>query len=266
MPKDLALFGTEAFMIHPSAIRTIITCPWNTVLQYLEEPDDDSGKAADTGSAVHLAAKLLHNGADVADSLEGMQQGMSKYPLADLRDAATLFLAYASDTRNRGAKLLLNEEVINFEIAPAKDDPTQAPIRVTGTVDQVREDSYGRLKVYDIKTSKRPPDEIRLESMFQIAAYAVGASIALGRPVDPGALIMPRQYKGGDPSTANVFIHYTFKLADCEYVLEPLRTRVAEIRRGQVYHMPTIEGCKWCPQRQPDICLPKLITLRKSQA
>jgi hypothetical protein len=263
MPKDLSKFGTADFMIHPSAIRTIVTCPWNIVLRYLEQPDDESGPAADTGSAVHRAAQLLHLGKDIADSLGGMQEGLAKYPRADLGDAAKLFLAYARDIRNRDARVILCEEPIRFTIEAAQDDPTGEPIQVIGTLDQVREDEWGRLKLYDIKTSKRDPNEIRIESMFQMAAYCVGATVKLGRPVDPGAIIMPRQYKGSDPSTANVFFNYTFKLPDTEYILEPLRARVAEIRRGHVYHMPTVEGCKWCPQRMSDVCLPKLVKLRK---
>lgn len=232
-------------------------------MRYMEAIDGDEGGAAgDTGSAVHKAAELFHDGASVSESLSGMHDKLAEYPRAVLAEAAQMFLAYASDTRNSTAKLVLNEQPIRFSIEASPHDPTGAPIEVIGRLDQVREDEWGQLKAYDIKTSKKDPQYVRSISFFQMAAYCVGATVKLGRPVNPGAIIMPRKY-GAHPSTSNVFFPYTYKLHDCELILEGLRNRIAEIRMGYVTHVPN-DDCMWCKFQQPDLCLPELTKFRKS--
>ncbi len=261
--KDLALFGTDAHPIHPSGIRVLLTCPWRSAMGFLYEGDDEGGEAADTGSAMHAAAAAMHRGADTAAALREMGAGIGRYPRADLQDAAAMFLNYATDVRNRHAKIVLVEANIKFQIAPAPEDHTQAPIQITGRLDQVR-DVNDVLKLYDIKTSKKDPTIIRYNTTFQAAAYCMGASILLGKKVEPGALIMPRKYRG-DPSSAPVFIHFAWRFDDIEQILSGLRTAVANVRRGNLYHVPNPD-CEWCPARGPDLCLPRLqneLKLRK---
>lgn len=260
MPNDLKLFGTAAYPLHPSGMRTLVTCPWRVVMEFLSSPDDESGKAADTGSAMHRAAAAMHKGSTVAESLGIMQAEIVKYPLADLTDAAHMFLKYSEDARNRSAKVLFVEETIKFSIDPAAEDPTQERIEVIGTVDQVRED-HGRYRVWDIKTSKRDPNEVLLESTFQMAAYCIGASVKLGKLVEPGGLIMPRQYRA-DIHNSPVFWHYNFKVEDIGQLLYSVRRAVAEVRSGKFYHVPNLD-CKWCHQKTPDVCFPKLIQLQR---
>lgn len=255
--KDLKRFATEDFPLHPSALRTLVDCPWRLVGMYLLEPYDDSGPAADTGSAVHAAAHALHSGKGEAESIGVMRDKMPEYPKADMLDAADLFLKYAADVRNKEAKVVLSERKIGFKIAPAPEDPTQEPLIFEGRLDQVRE-VHGQLKVYDLKTSKKAPTELLYEHTFQMAAYAVGASILLQKRVDPGALILARKYGASDHSNAQTFWHYSFSFDDCAKILDVVRHRVAEIRRGTVYHNPVESACRWCFMRTPDLCLPKL--------
>lgn len=255
--KDLKRFATDDFPLHPSGFKTLIDCPWRIVMAYLYAPSDESGPAADTGSAVHAAAHALHQGKEVAESMGVMDEQLAKFPRADLIDAADLFLKYAADTRNRTAKVILNEAPIKFQIAPAPEDPTGEPVSVVGRLDQVREVD-GRLMVYDIKTSKKDQTELLLESTFQMAGYCVGASVLLGKQVDPGALILVRRYGKTNHSEASVFWHYSWTFKDCEQILNVLRRRVAEVRSGQLYHNPEEAMCRWCHQRSPDVCLPKL--------
>ncbi len=254
--KDLNRFATEDFPLHPSALRILIDCPWRLVMLYLDTPDGESGPAADTGSAVHAAACALHQGKEVAESLAVMSAKLSEYPRADLVDAASLFLKYASDPRNRGAEVLLNEQPISFQVAAAPEDPTGEPLIFVGRVDQVRRTD--RLRVFDIKSSKRDPMELLHESLFQMAAYCVGASVLLKERVDPGALIMVRKYKATDHANAPVFWHFPWTFHDCEQILDVVRHRVAEVRRGVLYHNPKEDMCRWCHQRTPDVCFPKL--------
>lgn len=258
--KPLDHFGSASFPLHPSEIRAIFDCPWKLVMSYLASgSDDESGPAADTGSAMHAAAAAFHRKKGVADSIEEMQQGIAKYPKADLGEAANLFLAYASDPRNSACEFPLVEDPIRFTIAPAPEDKTQAPIVVEGTCDQVRLEN-GILKSWDIKTSKKPEMEVLLESTFQLACYTLGASIRLGKMVQPGGVILPRRYKA-DTATSPVFWHASFRFEDIERLLDPIRSKVAAIRAGKIGYVPSAANCKWCPARGPDVCLPKLKAL-----
>lgn len=259
--KDISKFGSADYPIHPSGIRGLLVCPWRSVMRfYAAHEADEAGPAADTGSAMHAAAAAFHRGKGVAESLQVMQEGTAKYPRADLTDAAGMFLSYAADPRNSGHEFLLVEQSISFTISPAEDDPTQAPIQVDGTVDHVRREAGRQPKVWDIKTSKKEPLQILQMAAFQAAAYCVGASIALGEPVSPGGVILPRRYKAD--GTGPVFWHFPWTLQDTEQMLEGLRRIVSLVRRGVYWHVPN-EDCCWCPARSPDLCLPKLQEVKK---
>lgn len=253
--KDLAKFGTEEHPIHPSGIRMLLLCPWRSVVKFLVEGEEASGPAADTGSAVHVAVYEFHRGKGAADALGGMSARAQDYPQADLREAAELFLKYAADPRNRDAEVVLCEEPIAFSISPAPEDPTQAPIQVIGTLDQVRMVD-GQPKLYDVKTSKRDPILLTHLYAYQMAAYCVGASIKLNRTVEPGAIICPRRY-GADPGRSPAFFHFAWSFSDIPQMLSGLRHTVAAIRAGHVWHVPN-EDCNYCMLRTPDVCLPQL--------
>lgn len=258
--KDLAKFGTEDHPLHCSGLMAVVRCPWRTVMSYLFESDDEGGVAGDTGSAMHKAAAAMHRGKDAAASLEVMQGRLSEYPKADLQDAAAMFLSYTLDDRNRTAELLLVEEKVAFQIAAAENDPTGAPIQVVGTLDQVRLERNTR-KLWDIKTSKKDPLSLLRKHQMQLAAYCIGATIRLGQTVQPGGIICPRRYKAGSPSTSPVFYHAAWTFEDIEHILMPVRLVVASIRAGKLYHVPN-EDCDWCIGRSPDLCLPKLKSLK----
>lgn len=227
----------------------------------LPTAEGESGAAADTGSAMHAAIHAFHSGADISASLAVMASRANEYKLADMADASAMFINYASDSRNRGAKVVLAEKPIEFTIAAAPTDPTGEPIHIIGTLDQVREND-GRYSLWDAKSSKKEGTELLNQHTFQIAAYCVGATMLLGKPVHPGGLILTRKYNGKDPSAANVFWPYCWKFEDIEQILMPIRFRVAEIRAGYLYHVPN-ENCKWCHARMPELCLPKLQELKR---
>lgn len=265
--KDFKLFATDSYPLHPSGLRSLIDCPWRMVDMFLLAPDQESGPAADTGSAVHAAAHAMHEGKEVAEALAIMHAKLADYPRADLLDASDLFLKYAADVRNREAKIVATETAIRFQIKAAPEDPTGEPVSFIGRLDQVR-DTDGRLRVYDLKTSKKDQTTLLHEHTFQMAAYCVGASILFKREVWPGALILVRRYGKSDYSNAPVFWHYSWSFQDCAKILDVVRHRVAEIRRGVVYHNPREEQCCWCHMRTPDLCLPKLqseLKIRETQ-
>lgn len=258
MPKDLSKFATTDRPLHPSGLQVLVSCPWRSVMRFLSDAgDEEGGEAADTGSAVHRAVEAFHKERRaVADCIEVMRADVHIYPKADLMDAAQLFLMYATDPRNIDAEVVLCEEPISFRISPAPEDPTGAPIEVEGTVDQVRRHVDNRFKVWDIKTSKKDPTMVRINSTMQGAAYCIGASIKLGETVHPGGIIMPRLYKG--QPEAPVFRDFLFRFEDIEQILRSVRHVVARIRSGDVWHVPTSANCEWCHAKTPDICLPRM--------
>lgn len=260
---DNTTFGCEERALHPSGLISLSQCAWKALNIHMNDYEGDSGPTADTGSAVHEAARLFHRGASVSEALRGMGANIMRYKLANLAEATQMFVSYAADERNRTAKVLLVEHPVKFTIAPLPDDPTGAPIHVVGTLDQVREVN-GVARLLDIKTSKRDPLEVMYGATFQIAAYCAGASVLLNRRVEPGPLILPRRY-GADPSRSPVFYHYPWTYDDVEHILYGVRVAVANIRAGRVHHVPNSE-CKWCPLRSPDLCYPQLKKWRAQRA
>jgi hypothetical protein len=224
-------------------------------MNFLTSYDDEGSEAGDTGSAMHKAIETLHKGADIAACIAKMSSDIAEYPKADLQDAANMFLLYSQDNRNRTAQVVLSEKEVNFQIAAAKHDPTQAPIEIVGTLDQVRRVN-GRLELWDAKSSKKQPIVQVRNYRLQIAAYCIGASFALNEPVHPGGIICTRKY-GKSPSTDPVFWHMPFSIEQIELILEPVRNRVAEIRSGNITHLAN-DDCDWCVARTPDLCVPKL--------
>lgn len=227
-------------------------------MTFLEEPADSSGGAADTGTAVHTAVKAFHSGDNVVQAMDKMIANVKEYPLAAMEEAAAMFLSYSADRRNLDAQVILCERPITYEIAAAETDPTGAPIVVEGTADQVRRVN-GRLELWDLKTSKMPPEHVRHATTLQAAGYCIGCTYELKETVHPGGVIMPRKYDGAkNKSEAKVFIHFAWEFQDIEQILLPLRLRVADIRAGRLYHIPTDGGCMFCRMKSPDLCLPRL--------
>lgn len=216
-------------------------------MRYLEPGDGESGEAADTGSAVHRGVEaMLKDRKEVATCIQIMEAERHQYPLANLQEAAGLFLKIAANPPQ--GEVVLCEQEIRFEIACDETDKTGQAIVVEGTVDLVMR--YGGiLKMWDTKTSVRQPVDILRETMHQAACYCIGASILLNEQVNPGGIIMPRQN--------HMHIPFTWKFQDIEYILAPLRRTVAAIRNGAVDFVAGADNCKWCHAGGPDLCIPK---------
>lgn len=265
--RDPKKFGTHEYPLHASAIPELMKCSWKAAMIYYFEPEDGSNAAADTGSATHVAVSNWHKNKDIAAAVREMRDvSERKFGQADLTEAAAMFLLYTKDPRNQEAEIargsdgqLLLEQHVSFSIKAAENDPTQEEIAVVGTIDQIRL-RHGRPEVWDLKTSKKPGFDQLNMYLYQIAAYAIGASSLLGTRVRMGGLITPRHYKKENPpenSPVGVFWPYPHKFDDLEYLLNGLRHIVATIRLGGVYVSPG-EQCRYCPARGTEECLPLL--------
>lgn len=258
--RDLADFGTAKYPLRSSGLASVVSCPWKAVYMYLGLNDPDtSGPAADTGSAVHAACADFHKRKEVATAIQVMRSRLSEYPLADLDEAAKMFLCYSQDPRNQTAEVVAVEQKIEIILAEAG----QKEIVIHGTLDQLRIES-GVWSVWDIKTSKRPAYSLLNEHLLQVAAYAYGAHLRYNQPVNLGGLILPRAYltKGVMAAHAppQAYIKYQQTFKDIPLVLASLINTVQNIRNGNIWFASGSQ-CDYCPAQGPQNCIPKLTEL-----
>lgn len=238
---NLADFATPVKPLRASILPLLVRCPMAVIIK-LYGGVDESGPAADTGSAVHCAVAAFHREArkDFQRSLEIMKERGTKYPLADLKQAEMLFRYYFNDERNKTAQVVLCEEEITFRLSPAETDPTQKEILIQGTLDQVREEN-GVLTVWDIKTGKPPGVDMLSDYALQLAAYQHGAAQRLDRRVARSGIL-----RTGDYPTGPVFYEAPWTDAHLEALLSSVRSRVADIRAGRVGIAPNSRDCRYC--------------------
>jgi len=257
-------FGTAEQPIRASRLPALLRCPLGAVLEMLGE--SEGGPAADTGSAVHYAARALHTEAkrDVAAALEAMREHLPDYPLADMGTADQHFRACARDPRNADANVVLCEEKIVVSLPAPEGD--SSPVVITGTLDQVRE-ARGVLTIWDIKTggSYEGPEMLAYHAV-QLMAYQVGASLLLKRDVAAAGVIRTRDYLKTDrsrkPKPGPVFWSASWTLADAREMMDQVRRIVGDIRMGNVRVSPSAENCKWCPGSGVANCLPRRKSLK----
>ena len=215
---------------------------------FMQLAEDREGEAADTGTAVHKAIAAWHGG---KDGLEEMRSHFAEYPLADLDEAEKQFQAYCQDPRNMLADIVLCEQPVTCEAET---------VYFTGTVDQVRRVG-DRLKVWDVKTSKKGGVQILDEHTYQLAGYAVAAGEFLGQPVDVGGIIRTRTYRkrGVDPSTSptEVFYESAITAKQARRLLVDAARVALEIRARKL-HIGPGEHCSYCPAQGIGACLPQL--------
>lgn len=265
--RDLRLFGTAECPLHASAVPGLMQCSWKAALMFLFDPGYESSAAADTGSATHVAVSAWHKNKDLAAAIREMREvSERKFTQADLSEAAAMFLLYARDPRNQEATFATDKDgrpiieyPVEINIRPAAEDQTEQEITVVGTLDQVRIGADNRLRVWDLKTSKKPGADQLNMYLYQVAVYAIGASAALGREVRMGGLITPRHYTKTPPESrpAGVFWEFPQKFDDIQYLINGVRHIVAGIRNGAVFVGPG-DYCRYCVTRGTDECLPLL--------
>ena len=201
-------------------------------MKFLEALPRSSNSAADTGTAMHLAASHWHkHGKEEEAALAAMRQARDQFPMADLSEAERIFRAYAQDQTNQDAQIVACEALLQGEIGG---------VVFEGTVDQIRETSEG-WEIWDIKTSKFPGHRIRDEHTYQLCAYAVLASKRFARPVKPGGIIMARGY----PNPDKVFYRYSVTVEQAELMMRQVVTRVLDVRKGNVPPIPG-DHCGYC--------------------
>lgn len=215
--------------------------------------DESSGIAADTGSATHYAVADWHRNKDATRAVREMRKAISSFQFADLDSAEQHFRAYIADPRNQEAKVILCEEKLSISLPAHETDPTQADIIIRGTVDQVR-DENGMHYVWDVKCGKSF-DGFDMLHHYALQLVAYQAMVRQRFPTTYGAgIIRTADYLKKSPGP--VFWFAPWKGNDIDILLDTVRLRVAEIRRGHVALSPDAKSCDYCPARALANCLP----------
>lgn len=261
MTPDLTLFGTAEQPLRPSALGKLVHCPIQSVLM-MGEPEDAGGVAAQTGSLVHLGVAAFHLEPDqrrkAQAGLAAMQDGLPRFPLADMTECNRFYSLYAADPRNIHAEMLAVERPVSLVLPPHSTDPTGAEIVVNGTLDQIRREE-GKALVDDLKTGSPSGWAMIHDYAFQQAAYVLAARASGFPDAEPGRIIRAQGYRARGaqlPSPDGVFFALPWTVEDCRLLMDRVRLEVARIRSGEVNFGPGPQ-CSYCPLGGLQGCLPQ---------
>lgn len=245
-----------------SALNSLKKCP-GLVCARTVAPGE-SGKAADTGTAVGRMIQLWHEGKQFEDLQRQAHEEMpTDFPLADWEGARERALFYCADPRNRPDVVVPGscELTVECRLDPDEDDPTGEPIILSGHVDQIRwafPDHPGReflgMRVWDVKDGRASGEDMVHDYAYQLAAYSVACTSYFEEDVTPGGIIRTKGYtpRGGvDPAEARAFFHTPWSLDACHAILGQVRYMIGQIRAGAVARQPG-SWCRWCPLSFPD--------------
>lgn len=247
---DLRTFGSASRPLRPSKIGKLLSCAMQIVLDMYDETP--GGKAAQTGNLVHTAAEWYHKTtgveeARVAAGLEALEKARDKFPAGDDTAARTIFAAYAADKENRDAEVVWAEAKVTLTMQADRGDPTGEPIVISGTLDQVRRDKNGVLRVWDIKTGTTysGADNL-LMATAQQAVYVLAARETLSKEIQVGGLIHTAGYA---KVKGKVHLPLEMTVEDCDAVLSLVPAIVSQIRQGRPGYRPSVEACQWCSHK-----------------
>lgn len=246
-----------------SAAPALMRCGGEAMLkwreEYLDVTFENPMKAADTGTAVGVAAELWHRGyRDTA--IERLTRAAARggterrpFPAADLDEALRVGSRYRRDPRNRADIVWRDslEATVTLTLPPHRDDPTGEPVHFKGHLDQLRYAGGGVFELWDIKHSRRhEARDLPWVYLGQLALYLLAAEATLGVPVRMGGIISTREYlrRGveDDLSAARVFAPLDISRKDCELIARLAVAEVARMRGGFPRLSPGVH-CAWCP-------------------
>jgi len=258
----MKIFASPDAPIRVSALGNLLNCPFMVKALFDTWISDTAGPSAQTGTLVHAAVESWHkNGKEAARAIADMRAAFPRNPLGDIDDAIKQFNCYIRDPRNIAADVVLNEFRINATIPCHPTDSTQEPITFSGQLDQVRRDSQGLLRLYDVKSSGRQAGVLVNEYAISQLVYMYLAEMHLSEPVYGSNLILTRAYlkKGVVPESSpmGVFIQMPSTRAHYPVIMDQIRLAVARIRNDEIAVNPG-EHCNWCGFQSPANCLVQL--------
>lgn len=244
-----------------SGVVNLARCPGLWVAR-VSGPRDESGPAAQTGSAVGRMIELWHRGTLPAEIMSQVRSEAERWPSADLTDngeAQLMAAAYFSDGRNAPGSDWGTvdpgslEREVQLLVPPDPLDPTGEPVLFVGHLDQARRGRDGFLRVWDTKCGKPSGSEMLQEYAWQLAVYTLAAGATYGETVLPGGLIRLRDYetgrgkaRGWGPDAPGVYYAAPWSLDDCRAMLGSIMQEIALVRMGRVALRPGLH-CRYCP-------------------
>lgn len=260
-----------------SSLPKVAACPAFGVLRAASA--DTAGAAAHSGSAVGRLIELWHrSGEDNADFDSLVAQVRTevpnRWPLARMDDVLRWALSYCGDPRNSGTVLVDSlEREVEYSLPAAGElypygsgtNPPK-PLLLRGHLDQVRRESDGVLRVWDVKSGRPDGIDMLYDYALQLAAYAVAATESYGEPVLPGGIIRLRGYHKGRRSQwdgldeAPAFFHAPWTLEQARGMLDTIAAHHALLARGVILRQPG-SHCSYCPGESPALCGEKLAEL-----
>jgi hypothetical protein len=261
---NLQDFATEKHPLRASRVPSLMECNWKEVMQALELVTDNSGKAADTGSAVHKAAQawhtVLNTGKDDRSAAVWVMRQVagSEFPQADLDEAERLFRFYANDPRNHDEQVYLTEQKVVVRLPHAEDDPTKQDVYVQGTLDQIRKVGH-QYRLVDLKTGQLwSGSQMTMHHAFQLGIYQMGAREFIPHNQTPDAYVCRvRDYDKKRVPQGQVFYPCPWSPRQLEALMTGVAQVVSLVRQGITWPKPG-DHCRWCPSGGLSACLSML--------
>jgi hypothetical protein len=263
---EAAEIATDKYPLRASALPKINECPASVFLStsfWIESDDDEpGGQAAQTGNLVHAAAAVYHREPGslhqrTEAGLAALEAARAQFPGGEVKRAKKIWEAYAADPANAEAQVVRGEQRVKIRIPCAPFDPTGKEVVIRGTLDQLRLDKDGVLRVYDIKTGTFYYGRKALDHyLTQQAAYVLGAQQTWGQEfpgkvIEPGALICTDGYFR---DSKQVFWHHPWGLESIPNILQSVVTQVAAARAGRLGFQPSTDACRWCEHKNFPAC------------
>lgn len=256
------MIGSASTPIRASSLDDLYSCELFWLLRHMD--DYGSSTAAETGTACHRAIELWHTGRSLREALvqTSMESTEEPRPFAgyDEDTTARLVTAYTDDPRNHPREHVVAQELtVRLVLEPHPWDKTQAPIHISGRIDQIR-GTGGLRRLWDIKTSTRTGEQILNSAAMQQAAYLVALQTSEWAPVHAGGIIRLRGYaprKSTPPEECAVFFAYDLTIDAARALLDSIRLKVAALRAGEACISPG-DWCRGCPDQSPGQCLRRI--------
>lgn len=265
---NLSEFGTAKYPLRPSALKKLVNCSMQSILELLGDLEDRSNAGAQTGTVTHSAIEAFHREqrdmeAKTVAGLQALKDACKSNPLADEREAEIYFAHYANDPRNQRAEFVRQhtggialEMQVSGKLSPHPSDATGQDIIIEGKLDQLRVFN-GKLCLMDYKSGRTSAFEMMHIYVYQQAAYMELAR-QNGYPVDEAYIIRGYKYRerGADlPSPAEAFVAMPFLPKDLPLILDRVKLEVARVRSGDLQFGPGAL-CSWCPAKGISNCIP----------
>ena len=256
--KKLALLGTKEFPIRISSVPQLMRCPRAAVIKMLRLLPDESGQAAQNGTASAAAIEAWHHMGEIAKALEAAFAKVGKEnPLADWGVVTNVLTAYAGDARNAPLERIPSEPLwgkvhndgIEIDCAFEHHD-----VWYKGRADCLREVDKV-LRLWDWKLSGMfTGNKIVNENAFQIAGYVLAITEMMQAEVQPGGIIRLTDYTL--KTRGSVFYPAKWTYDHCVQMYDRVSATVRAMRLVPT-EVALIPGhyCDYCAGG-PDLCIP----------